>query len=744
MHKRTDALSPLLSVTGPFWCGRNLRRFLSVLIPFALACILSFKILSGQWFNFHPASYVSWSLAGSFLFPVSIFQLPIQVIILGLLLGLIIIISILAAQSFGLAPAVFFIACVFWLGHLPMMALILLAAVFLAANPPLLSRSRFYSALLGLVPVMVYLFLAVWIVLAGTDPAYAAGPTQSQSLLSKALTYSVSPTAVYIVLPVFMVLGFISGLPAILWRHRFYLYVLILIPIGVYVAASVVVFVQANGSAGSFTLCSVAESVWPEMSLAGQASRQAFANLSPIQRTWLYSPVVLAVCLDLVLLPALLLLARWRGKPAFTLALTTTLTALGALILFYSAVGRETLEYVIIRGRFEPNSSLLRHFSGIEEYKLCSEQYRIASDPSLRLQLENKQSEILELLQRTSQADQKAKLEKQIRQLDRQLQYARQPGSSAAVHRRMEVLLRWIISQFDQRVAMAEGVCRKFLTAYPGSRHRPHVLYINASVLDARMGQELLRRDGSIYVYYSFSAPESKATWQELMDNHPENVLACPAGLALGRLLAREGRFDEALQVLDQAREVGRNFLDSPPSARPGGFVATRLGLPTTEPISTEQVSGLLRQIEQLDELINFNYRDPIHGSEPLRRFLTRDPKAPDYLEDIEDIRAEFPDALVADNIWLQVILSQPPTRQISLLQSAVEEFAGRDAGQGALFHLAQLEMSLAGQDPENDHLRRRAEEHFRQFLKSYPQSYRVPLVNEQLARLSLLTTPTQ
>ena len=52
--------------------------------------------------------------------------------------------------------------------------------------------------------------------------------------------------------------------------------------------------------------------------------------------------------------------------------------------------------------------------------------------------------------------------------------------------------------------------------------------------------------------------------------------------------------------------------------------------------------------------------------------------------------------------------------------------------------------MSLAGQDPDNNHLRDQATEHFRRFLQLYPDSYRVTFINAQLARLSLLAAPAQ
>ena len=744
MHKQKDALSILISATGPFWSGRNLRRFLSVLIPFALVCVLTFKVLSGRWFSFSPASFAAWPLGGSFLFPVSVFQLPIQVIILGLLLGLIVIVTVLSAQSFGLAPAVFFVASVFWLGHLPMMALVLLVAAFLAGNPTLLSRSRFYSALLGLVPVTVYLFLAVWIVLTKTDPTYVYARPPANSLWVGIVACAVCPTAVYFVLPVFMLMGFIAGLPVMLWRRRSYLYWLVLIIIAGYMVTSVLVYLQTDGYAFKLTLRSLAESIWPEISSAGQASRQDFASLSPVQQSWLYAPALLAICSALALLPILLWVSRWRGKPATVLGLTTLLIGSAGLILFYTAVGSETLEYVILKGRFEPNSSLLRDFSGIEEHRICLEQYQLATDPFLQLQLEQKRAELSDLLDHTYRTSHKTRLKTQILQIENELRLARQQGRSDAVDRKKDVLFNWIISQFENSVTTAETSCQRFLNTYPRSRYRSHVMYIRASVLDARIDYLALKRDGSVYVYYRFPSPQSKTTWQALLQQYPKDVLACPAGLALGRLLAREGSFTAAMAVLDRSYNTGRSFLDRPSAVRLGGFFATQFGLPPTQPILPEQVSVSLGQIQQLTELINSNYADPIYGSEPLRRFLTRDPQAAGYVKEIEDIRNEFPDALIADNIWVQIILTQLPDERLGLLRSAVDEFVGQDAGRDALFYLAQLEMSLAGEDPANEHLRSHATKHFNQFEELYPESYRTTLVKEQLARLSLLAAPVQ
>ncbi len=687
-------LAPLRAVSGPFWRGRNLRRFLLVLVPFALACALIYKILSGQWLDFYPSTYAPWSLGGSFLFPLSIFQTPHQVLILGLLLSLLIILPIFAAQIFGVAPAAFFIACVFWLGHLPILALFLAGAVLLAGTTPLLKRSRFYAGLLALLPLVIYLFFTVQIVQAWAGAAYtpAAGPTQS--LLPHLLTYLVGPTALYILGPLFMLLVFLAGLPAVLRRTRFYSLVLVAVVIAAYLALSAFVLAQPGRYPSAAPVCSAAELVWPEMTFAARDSRAALVNLSPIQQSWLYAPALLAVCLALLLLPLLLLAARWSKRPSAVLASATTAIILLSLLLFYPLVGPETLDYAILKARFEPASALLRDFPELPKYNRYLEQYRQPS-PSPTLQ---------QLIRRT---------------------------------------FKRIIDEFDERVVLAKRACGHFLEDYPRSRHKPHVLYMKALIQDARLDRQRLARHGRIWVYYNCPSPQSKAVLQQLLEEFPDNVLACPGGLQLGRLLAREGRFDAALVVLDQAQRAGRTFLDAQSTPNSAKTFSSRIGLPPAELISSEQISTSLLRTAQLIELIRTSYHDALYGSEPLRRFCTKDPLSPDYVEQIEAILAEFPDALVADHIRLQIILSQPPAQQLSLLESAIAQFTAGSAAKDALFHLAQLEMTLAGSDPQKAQLRRRAAEHFRRFLDKYPQAYQLQLVKDQLDRLDLLTLPS-
>lgn len=748
------ALAPLLSVSGPFWRGRNLRRLLSVLIPFALACILTYKTMSGQWLNFYPSSYAPWSLGSSLLFPLNIFQTPGEVLVVGLLLSLLVVLPILAGQLFGIAPAVCFLACIFGLAHLPMLALFQVIGLVLAAAPPLIRRSRFYPALLAVAPLALYLFLEVQIVLAWARYTVITPSPVDLSVFVQQATHPtfpvgaievlVSPSAVCLVLAVCIVLAFIGGIPSVLSRSRYFSLVLVSAIVSAYLACSVFMFLQPGRYHDAGPVNSVAELVWPEISHAGQASRQALINLTPIQQTWLYSPSMLAVCLVLIVLPVLLFLDRRSKAAPKILALTSLANVAICLLLFYSLVGAETLDFNVLKARLETGSALLSRFPSLPEYQRRLQEYQLASDPVARLKLVQQRTELMNLLNHTVQSYRKAELQRQIRTLDRRLRYVRDPGQASILLRLKERVFHRLVAEFEERVAVAKRTCQVFLKKYPDSRYKPYVLHIEALVMDARLDMELLKKQGIVEVYYHFPSPESRTIRQQLLREFPRHVLACPNGLALAQLLGREGNFESALAILQEARKAGQNFFSNPSSPRPGGTIMDKLGLPPDEPVGPEQISAMLRENRRLSELITANYRDPLYGFIPLRRLLTRDPQQPDYIEQISEILDAFPGSLVADNIQLRIILAQPPAYRLHFLRSALREFAVSDIAKDVLFYLAELEMTLATSDPPTASLRSQAVKHLREFLDKYPDSYQAPLAQEYLARLVSLNLPAE
>jgi hypothetical protein len=81
-------------------------------------------------------------------------------VVLGLLVASIVAVPISVAILYGFAYALPFIAAVFIFAHMPWMALTLVGSCILAAVKPFRLSFRFGAALVGMLPVIVYLYLA--------------------------------------------------------------------------------------------------------------------------------------------------------------------------------------------------------------------------------------------------------------------------------------------------------------------------------------------------------------------------------------------------------------------------------------------------------------------------------------------------------------------------------------------------------------------------------------------------------
>ncbi|MGB0716824.1 MAG: tetratricopeptide repeat protein [Phycisphaerae bacterium] len=92
--------------------------------------------------------------------PISVGDVPMQILILGLLMAAIIAVPILVAILYGFWCSLPFIFGVCFLAVMPWLSITLLGACILASVRPFRTRFRFMSALVGLVPIVVYLALA--------------------------------------------------------------------------------------------------------------------------------------------------------------------------------------------------------------------------------------------------------------------------------------------------------------------------------------------------------------------------------------------------------------------------------------------------------------------------------------------------------------------------------------------------------------------------------------------------------
>ena len=72
----------------------------------------------------------------------SIFEYPWQIVVLGLLMGILAVVPILISQLMSFGHSIIFILAVFFLASLPGFALTLLVSCFAVACRPLRFRSR--------------------------------------------------------------------------------------------------------------------------------------------------------------------------------------------------------------------------------------------------------------------------------------------------------------------------------------------------------------------------------------------------------------------------------------------------------------------------------------------------------------------------------------------------------------------------------------------------------------------------
>lgn len=100
------------------------------------------------------------SLGALLLTPISVQDVPMQIPIVGLLMAALISIPILASLLYRFWSSVPFIAVVGFLAVMPWLAVALLVSCIIVSGRRLQTRFRFVSALLGLLPAVLYLVLA--------------------------------------------------------------------------------------------------------------------------------------------------------------------------------------------------------------------------------------------------------------------------------------------------------------------------------------------------------------------------------------------------------------------------------------------------------------------------------------------------------------------------------------------------------------------------------------------------------
>jgi hypothetical protein len=148
-----------------------LKCWLLAIVAFSVSCLFWSKILSGSFWLFDFDALGSsgfWSLGKPVITGadrgVSIFEYPWQILVLGLLMGILAVVPVLISQLMSFSYSLLFILAVFFLADLPGFAVCLLVSCIAAACRPLRFRSRIIAVALCTAPQLIYwgIFGGAW------------------------------------------------------------------------------------------------------------------------------------------------------------------------------------------------------------------------------------------------------------------------------------------------------------------------------------------------------------------------------------------------------------------------------------------------------------------------------------------------------------------------------------------------------------------------------------------------------
>jgi len=162
-EKTSIAVSKSFMAVGPtlHYSHKNVQIcWLLALITFGASCLFWSRIVSGNFWSFDDqavSNLASWHLHQAITTGVGIFAYPWQIVVLGLLMGILAAAPLLISLLMSFSYSVPFILLVFFVANLPGFAICLLISCIAVACRPLRFRSRFIAIALCAVPQLLYL-----------------------------------------------------------------------------------------------------------------------------------------------------------------------------------------------------------------------------------------------------------------------------------------------------------------------------------------------------------------------------------------------------------------------------------------------------------------------------------------------------------------------------------------------------------------------------------------------------------
>lgn len=159
--------------TTPKYRRRAVLLLIVTSVLFAGLCVFTFWLRTGAYLpwasseyfellrkSFNPAGPNQVTLVDFLLFPISVEEVPLQIVIMGLLLATLASVPILVGILYRFPSSLIFCAMIAGLAAMPWFAATIALGCYLASGRPLRMEFRYASAILGLVPIVVYFVMA--------------------------------------------------------------------------------------------------------------------------------------------------------------------------------------------------------------------------------------------------------------------------------------------------------------------------------------------------------------------------------------------------------------------------------------------------------------------------------------------------------------------------------------------------------------------------------------------------------
>ena len=160
---REIVIEDVWSRTEPRYRRRAAALLLINAAVFAGLNVFAYWLQTLRAFDFSLPSYGEAmrldQLTDFTLGPIGIEKVPMMILIVGLTVGVMIVVPIVVAQLYRLPCSLVFVAEVFLLAHMRVLALFLLAGCVIAGSKRTRLQFKYASTLLGLLPVLLYFYL---------------------------------------------------------------------------------------------------------------------------------------------------------------------------------------------------------------------------------------------------------------------------------------------------------------------------------------------------------------------------------------------------------------------------------------------------------------------------------------------------------------------------------------------------------------------------------------------------------